>query len=52
MMSTTGLRGIYSSTGLIGRLSYIDPDGDPVIPLYPIGDDRYRPAKQEVEVGH
>jgi hypothetical protein len=26
------------------RLSYIDPDGDTVIPLYPNGDEWYRPA--------
>jgi hypothetical protein len=36
-MSTTGLRGIYSSAGLIVRLFYIDPDGDKVI--YPDGDE-------------
>ena len=44
MMSTTGLTGISSSTGLIVRLSYIDPDGDTVTPLYPNGGEWYRPV--------
>ena len=44
-MSTTGLTGVSSSTGrLIVRLSYIDPDGDTVTPLYPNGDEWYRPV--------